>query len=396
MIISPKEIQQQVRKWEKKLLLSHVTGESFFPKAIKFPKVKAKATQKHFEALHLGLLALKEQSKNVIGQGYFVNWVERNDQKIGRNSFPDQITIESLEDYFFLAGKKHQQTYERFCEALSLIRKSLPQLEDWLPKNVLKLAPHLEIWPDLLNVCHYFLENPKPNLYIRELPISIHTKFIEEHKSLIDNLLQFLLPPSSANTEFTGLASSNFEKRYGLKYAEPLVRIRFLDPTNAPADFLQDCSLPLSQFCQLQTSCTQVIISENKMTFLSLPVLPNTLAIFGKGYDVNALKNAQWLSQLNIYYWGDIDVNGFDILSNLRKHFPQAQSLMMDWATFHQFEAFQVNDPKTKIPHVERLNAKEKELFDFLAAHCQNPSIKNRLEQEHVGQGWVLGRLGKI
>ena len=91
MIISPKDIALQVRKWEKQILLSLLTGDDFFPKAIRFSKIKTADIQKHYDKIHDGLLLLKTQSKNEIGKGYWIHWVERNNQQIGRNSCKNEF-----------------------------------------------------------------------------------------------------------------------------------------------------------------------------------------------------------------------------------------------------------------------------------------------------------------
>ena len=83
-------------------------------------------------------------------------------------------------------------------------------------------------WYDLLKVCRYFQQNPKPNLYIRELPIPVHTKFIEQNQGILRSLLEAVLPvnqlvPVEGEREFL------FEKWFALKYREPLIRWRFLD-----------------------------------------------------------------------------------------------------------------------------------------------------------------------
>ncbi|MDP2396428.1 MAG: DUF3322 domain-containing protein [bacterium] len=44
----------------------------------------------------------------------------------------------------------------------------------------------------MLKVVKYFLTNPKRNLYIRELEIDVDTKFIEQNKKIIEELLVFI------------------------------------------------------------------------------------------------------------------------------------------------------------------------------------------------------------
>lgn len=66
------------------------------------------------------------------------------------------------------------------------------------------------------------------------------------------------------------------------------------------------------------------MVVESKTTLyttLTLPKMDGTIAIFGSGFSVHTLKNAQWLSDLELLYWGDIDVQGFEILSQFRSYF---------------------------------------------------------------------------
>lgn len=44
-----------------------------------------------------------------------------------------------------------------------------------------------------------------------------------------------------------------------------------------------------------------------------------------------------FLPHAQLYYWGDLDAQGFEILSQFRGYFPQAQSLLMDSETFNRF-----------------------------------------------------------
>ncbi|MCD9016043.1 Wadjet anti-phage system protein JetD domain-containing protein [Parachryseolinea silvisoli] len=49
-----------------------------------------------------------------------------------------------------------------------------------------------------------------------------------------------------------------------------------------------------------------------------LPQIRDTIVIFGGGYALYDLKQIFWLKDITLYYWGDIDVQGFEILSVLR------------------------------------------------------------------------------
>jgi hypothetical protein len=72
-----------------------------------------------------------------------------------------------------------------------------------------------------------------------------------------------------------------------------------------------------------------VLIVENKVNLLTLPRLPGTLAIGGLGNAVMLLRYCAWLGSVSITYWGDIDVQGFEILSRLRG-IPEVVSMNYD------------------------------------------------------------------
>jgi hypothetical protein len=82
------------------------------------------------------------------------------------------------------------------------------------------------------------------------------------------------------------------------------------------------------------------LVVENKTTLyttLTLPKMNDTIAIFGSGFSVFNLKNVRWFDNLKLLYWGDIDVQGFEILSQFRTYFPQTKSVLMDKQAFDNF-----------------------------------------------------------
>ena len=93
----------------------------------------------------------------------------------------------------------------------------------------------------------YFSHTPQPNLYIRELPIKVHTKFIEQNKGILKELLDILI------ADYVNTGEKRFEARYHLKYDEELIRIRFLDEnlSHRYTGGLKEISLPISEFCAL-------------------------------------------------------------------------------------------------------------------------------------------------
>ena len=68
---------------------------------------------------------------------------------------------------------------------------------------------------------------------------------------------------------------SRFEARFGFRFKQPLVRLRFLDGdlVNRFGFPINDFATPLDQFSDLRLAHTTILIVENEMTFLSLPPL---------------------------------------------------------------------------------------------------------------------------
>lgn len=104
------------------------------------------------------------------------------------------------------------------------------------------------------------------------------------------------------------------------------------------------------------------------------------------------LKEARWLSDKQIIYWGDIDTHGFQILSQLRSYFPKTQSLMMDFETFNEFKQFAVTGTETNINQLINLTAEENQLFEYLL----DLKEKNRLEQEKINHSFALRKIEKL
>jgi len=230
-------------------------------------------------------------------------------------------------------------------------------------------------------LCQYFKQNPKPSLYIRELPIRVHTKFIERNQSVIKELLDILI------SEHINKEEKQFEKRFNLKYAEPQIRFKVLDKTISNRFFsgLDDIAIPVSQFESLNLPIKKVLVVENKTTLyttLTLPKMNETIAIFGSGYSVYNLKNVNWFGGLELLYWGDIDAQGFEILSQFRNYFPQTQSVLMDKDTFEKFFENDKGTP-TNVSTKLNLTDKEQQLYDTLKTNNW------RLEQEKISFNYV-------
>ncbi len=378
-MITPADIRQKAERLYLPMLGAWLAGAPFFPQEIAFRKPQA---ADDYLTLRAEVAALLAGSKAERGHGYSVVLQPRQTRSYGAQSLPARITIDSEVDLLWLVKKVAE--VEQFKHDVAAIRAALPQLEAWLRQSPSQVITHAGAWPGLLHVCQYFLAHPRPARYARELPIPVHTKFIEEHTGILRRLLDVLLAPEQILA-----GEALFERRYGLRYDEPLLRLRILDPVLQSALSLPiaDLSAPLSQVAQLNLAQRRCLVVENKLIFLTLPALPDTFALFGSGYAIALLRDAPWLTDCPLAYWGDLDAHGFDILSQLRLFQPTARSIMMDAATLAAFAEFVVAGKPYPATTLRGLDDAEQRIFAMLRE--QNL----RLEQERIDYAYAVGQL---
>ena len=106
---------------------------------------------------------------------------------------------------------------------------------------------------------------------------------------------------------------------------------------------------------------------------------------------VSYFQNVQWLETKTLYYWGDIDEHGFQILHQIRSYYKNVQSLMMDIETYLEFEHFSGEGKRNNSSDLSLLTKEEASLYALL----KQKNGKNRLEQEKVSQFYVNSQLQK-
>lgn len=387
-MISLKELQQKaLRPWTSGAFLKSVLNdEPLFPLEITFRKPSGKTLSQDYGKVRDWIALLHNNSRAIKGSGYIVEYRNINHQQLGSQRIPARILFNSRDDWLGFISKV--KAFRQFDELAGSTRRELPELMPWLQLKPLKALELMESWPRLLKVCRYFQLNPKPGRYIRQLDIQgVDSKFIENNKGVLSELLSQALDPEDFDATITGLAENGFERRFGLRFDEPLIRYRLLDST-AP---VTDITVPVSQF--IDPGVSRVFITENKVNGLAFPAVSDAMVIFGLGYGIQSLSSIDWLRDKEIIYWGDIDTHGFAILSRLRHHLPQARSLLMDEATLTRYFDLCTEEPDNKrfTGELARLTPTEQQLFSALINNRYGKNL--RLEQERIGYGWLLDAL---
>lgn len=369
-MISPLEIKKKANYQFYAFLSSLITGDSFFPFDIKGDK-KPNPDLVKFQA---EITSLVESSKEKKGFGYHIEFRTINTRNRAIQDLPSSISFNTERD--FLKYIEKEKVTRNFRKDASFIIDNFPELTKFIIHKPEKVVKQAGKWESLILVLNYFISSPKPNLYIRELPIAVHTKFIERNKGIIRELLDILLD------EATLVLSKHFETRFGLKYAEPMIRFKILDSDISNKFFsgLDDMALPLSLFKKLNLNLSRIVIVENKVSLYNSLTIPNktkTIAIFGKGYSVSNLKEIKWFKDTQILYWGDFDAHGFDILSQIRGYYEKVQSILMDRNTFDKFYEGETGKYLSK-EELPNLLPAEQEVYKLLRTNNW------RLEQEKI------------
>ncbi|MBK8192975.1 MAG: DUF2399 domain-containing protein [Lewinellaceae bacterium] len=229
----------------------------------------------------------------------------------------------------------------------------------------------------MLSVLRFFEENPNPELPLRLLPIDgIDTKFIEKNNSILCKIIDASIAPEYIETRFKLLA-----KRYRLPEHDPFLACYFNDPELVQYFHgFTALAFPANQLAQHIIPARIVIIIENRSSIyqlLQMP-LPETLIIFGGGFGVSLLKDVQWLRQVQLHYWGDLDTHGLAILSQVRGYFPNVRPFRMDDRTFQAHQHLLVAGKPFNGDAPKYLTGDEITLFQYLRMH------NLRLEQERL------------
>lgn len=391
----PEDIKKKALNWYNKASFRSnlIFGdESEFPLFIPLSTPSSRELLDNFPMFSKIIDKLEKKSKEKMDFGYHLCVKEITSRSLGKQSLPHSAMFDNLGDFLKFLGKEEEfKQMQRICE---FVINEIPQLSNLLRKSPDLMEIDLPNWKKLVSICKFFSNNP--NDYLRSLEIKdVDSKFIEKNKKLISILLDETLPKEHINLSVLRNARHWFEKRYGLKYDLPQIRFRILDEDLRRIFYnFSDLQVTLDNLEKIEIPCQKIIIAENKVNGLVLPDLPSTIAIFGLGNGVGLLKNIKWLNKKKVAYWGDIDTWGFSILSNLRKHFPHIQSLLMDRETFKRFEHLAVGEPnKAEISDPTILQDDERSLYkNFLK---KSPLEKTRLEQEKIPLSYCLHHIHK-
>lgn len=325
---------------------------------------------------------------------FYIEYKKINHRVYGTQQLPIAVVFSTMSGIFRFIRKESELNDYLFLKEKTL--NKFPQLVKYLSgRSVFEALTYKNDWELILKLLSFVQKGQHKNLFFRQISF-VDTKFVESHLGVLSHLFDIVLSSENINTAYQRSPKKQFALRYGFRYQEERVRIRLLDGQIKP--FKQDiclCDLTLDypSFKRLSLECANILICENEVSFLALPQISNTIAIFGSGFGFSAFKDVPWFKDKNIFYWGDLDTNGFAILNELRQTLSgfKITSLLMDMKTLLNNKDRWVMEGKQFKGSLPALTRQELEVYEVLSSNSLAQNI--RLEQELIPYEDVLKAL---
>ncbi|HVB44967.1 MAG TPA: DUF3322 domain-containing protein [Streptosporangiaceae bacterium] len=368
------------RQWEAGVFLtSFASGEPFSPFAIPLRGPGAREISDSFAAAaawaaqwRRAETPLRVEQARVGGRAF------------GSNAVPRRVWVESYEQLWDVL--RVGATVRRFGELTDVTRERCPRLVPWMRAHPMRVVRLDSQWPDIVATVRWIDERQRPGMYLRQVDVpGVDTKFIEQHRGVLADLLDLQL---AADRIDAGVPRPDFAGRY--RFRKKPLYVRFRLPGEGQRFGSVACSefsLRTDEFTSCPSGITSVLVVENEITYLALPVPAGAMAVFGGGYAVSALESLPWLARTDLVYWGDIDTHGFAILNRLRGCYRQARSLLMDRETLLAHRTQWVREPNPFAGQLDLLTGQEAALYRELLDNALGQSV--RLEQERIRFGLV-------
>ncbi len=303
----------------------------------------------------------------------------------GKQLMPVRVFIDTPEDAMALLGLTKKK--KEFLAGLSAVESQMPSLRDWYLTYFGRISEE-DFFPMALSIARFMLEQDEREGYLREMAIpGVDTKFLENHNFLVRTLWNALFPENTAES-----SDELWEKLFVQKVPTPSICVRSLDEHLRFAG-VRKLFLSQDDIADFQPPHRRIFITENKVNGYTFPDAEDSLILFGMGYGVLEMaESAPWLADKEIYYWGDLDHDGFNILSNLRKVLPEMKihSFLMDKETLLAYVDPKVKDTGNTTTIPDYLTVSEKMAWKLIHDNGW------RLEQEripHEEVEWAVERL---
>lgn len=365
------------RRWDDGTLLrAYAAGEPFSRAEIGLRGPRASEMGERLAEVQRWAAQLVAGSRD--GACFTLEYASIGGRLIGRNQLPRRAIVESYDQAWRLLGVR--QDVARYDGVLAETAVE-PVVREWVGRQPLTALSLAGEWPRLLAAYRWLDDHRGSGRYLREITApGVDTKFAELHQVVLSKLLDV---PASSTGFLAGL---------GLRARPEFVRFRPAPELGlmSPASEL---SLRADELPALDVTVRTALVVENEISYLSVPVPPVGLVIWGKGFNVDRVGALPWLRSAEVVYWGDLDTYGFMILDRLRARLPQTRSVLMDRETLLAHRERWVTEHSPTSVRLQHLTDDERALYDDLVE--DRLAQKLRLEQERIDWSWATQRLAQ-
>lgn len=364
------------RRWNDGTLLSALARGGPFPTqdlAVRGPK--ASEIGADLGAVQDWIEDLERGSRD--GDRYQIVYGQVGGREFGRNRIPSRVRIETFDQAWAVLGVG--RTVALYREILD-VSASVERVHEWVTDKPLKAIDATDDWPALIAAYRWLEASRGSGRYLRTIDVpEVDTKFVERHRSVLAALF-----------DVSGTASG-FVRDLGLASKPELIRMRFTPGFVGLPASLSEATFRVDEVAGLSVDVRVAVVVENETTFLTLDPPSEGVLIWGKGFDADRIGRMHWLSDVAVWYWGDLDTHGFAILDRLRAVLPQTKSFLMDRESLLVHRDRWVVEPSPSTALLSRLDEDESALFLDLVQGRYEPAV--RLEQERLDWAWVTERL---
>ena len=236
---------------------------------------------------------------------------------------PTHLSIPDADTAARLCGQEWVQRLKRGRARAADLNRRFPDLQD-----VAQMIRSADRYSDadfelLCTAGEWFTRNSAFGLTPRQVPIpGFHAKWLNTRQGAVATLAGIptlgLLPPHPARIHFT-----------------------YLDPDYIASGHRRHDSATVGDAMTPAYLPVVVVISENKDTALHFLPVRYGVSVEGMGSGGGTPASIPWLRDCpNLFYWGDIDAAGFEILNGFREAGLAVKSMLMDTATYEEYERF--------------------------------------------------------
>jgi hypothetical protein len=277
------------------------------------------------------------------------------------------------------AKRRYTQWCERFpmlAGSRAVVRQCDVVLFDYSDEDFARLSTLLQ----------WFLDNPRSDLYLRQLPVpDVDTKWVEKRRGTVTDLVRHLLEAPD---------TAGLHEVCGLRTEPSRMRIRVLCPQlRSQLGRLCDIEAPSGELAALPIRPRVCIVVENQNTGIALPDIAGAVAFMRLGLAVDQLEAIGWIRDAaSQVYWGDLDTHGFTALARARRRFPAMVSILMDEEALLSHQSMWVREDKpSRVESPESLTEAELGVYEGIRTNRWGHQV--RLEQERISWPTAMERL---